>query len=87
MHESNEEGIQIWRNRFTNEAAEVYQLYGVPSIEDMDIYTTRTMENDLIKVHCLAIESNKDMCSINRFAQLLVEHIPIKLNNIHNFDR
>jgi hypothetical protein len=66
---------------------EVIRLQEIPSIEDMDVYSFRMMENDLIKVYQIALDNNYDLCTNNQFAQLLVEYIPIRLINIRNFDR
>lgn len=63
------------------------RLYEIPSMEDMDIYSFRMMENDLVKVYHLSIDQRYDMCAVNQPSLLLVEFIPVKLSNIRNFDR
>lgn len=87
MQQPSEEGVQVWRNRITKESAVLVRLGGVPSSEDLDVYTTRTMENDLVKVHHLLIDRHSDFCSLYNSAQLLVERIPIRLSSLRNFDR
>jgi hypothetical protein len=59
----------------------------VPTRQDLDIYTTRTMENDLVKVHHLLIDTQSDLCALYNSTQLLIEHIPITLSTLKNFDR
>jgi hypothetical protein len=85
--ELTEEGVQIWRNRSSRESAVLLRLAGVPGSADLDIYTTRTMENDLIKVHHVLIDKHSDLCSLYDSAQLLVERIPLRLCALGNFDR
>ena len=63
------------------------RLYEIPSMEDMDIYSFRMIENDLVKVFHISIDKNYDMCAANQPSLLLVEYIPVKLINIRNFDR
>ena len=87
VEEVTEEGVQIWRNRSSRESAVAVGVGGVPGSVDLDIYTTRTMENDLIKVHHLLIDKHSDLCSLYNSAQLLVEHIPLRLCALRNFDR
>lgn len=87
VHECTEEGLQVWRNRLSGEAAELVRLGSVPTGQDLDIFTTRMMENDLVKVHHLLIDSHSNLCTIYNSARLLIEHIPLRLTTLRNFDR
>jgi hypothetical protein len=65
---------------------EVYRLYEVPSIEDLNRYEWRSSQQDIVKVFHIAYDPNGTICGKLDYVQLLVEHIPIKLTNVANLD-
>lgn len=77
----------ILRNHQTRQLAEVIQLSSIPSIQDMDIYTFRMIQNDLVKIYHLVVENLRDFCTDSQYARIVVEFIPLRLGAVREMDR
>lgn len=73
---------QLWRNRKTHELAEIYRLYAIPSIEDMNRYEMRSTQENFVKVYHIALSPNQALCFNQQYVRVLIEYIPVRLGNV-----
>lgn len=86
-HQPLKDHNNILRNVHNHQLAEVVQLSGIPSIQDMDIYTFRMIQNDLVKIYHLIVENTYDFCTDREDVRILMEFVPVRLTAVREMDR
>lgn len=77
---------ELWKNKLTNQLVEVYQLPEMPSSKDLDRYSFRSKNTDLVTVYFVAHDNNETICTRSGEVQVLTEYIPIRLAEINYLD-